>query len=344
MKRISTSQLLLAAAAGGAVLLTKAFLTRRREFDFRGRTALIAGGSRGLGLVLARQLAERGARIAICARDEQELAAAHRELTEYGARVLAITCDLTDRDAVHDMIMRVDTDPEFGPVDVLINNASIIGVGPIEHITMDDYHKAMDNNFWSAVNTTYCLAPRMQERGEGRIVNISSIGGKIGVPHLAPYSAAKFAVVGWSQAIRAELMKDGVIVTAICPGLMRTGSPRHGEFKGQHEKEYAWFKTADSIPGLSVSAEQATYEILEATKHGEAEHIIGTVARIGAIVNQLAPEITSELMAASVRMLPGPGGIGEQSRKGLESESSASRNPATNLTDQAARENNQVLA
>jgi len=332
----------MAAAAGGAVLLAKAFVGKRREFDFRGRTALITGGSRGLGLVLARQLAERGARIVICARDSQELEAAHRNLVEYGADVLALRCDLTQRDEVNEMIDLAEA--QFGPIDILINNAGIIGVSPIEHVTMDDYHETMDCNFWSAVNVTYHLAPRMQQRGEGRIANVSSIGGKIGVPHLAAYSASKFALVGWSQAIRAELAKNGVVVTTVCPGLMRTGSPRHAEFKGQNEAEYAWFKNADSIPGLSVSAEYAAESILNAIQHGDAEIIIGTVAKVGAFVNQLMPEITSDLMSVATRMLPGPGGIGESSRTGAESESAASRNPVTNLTDQAAQRNNEEFA
>jgi len=226
MNRTNTTNLALAAAAGGALFLAKTVLARSREIDFRNKTVLITGGSRGLGLVLARQLAARGAKLVICARDEEELRRAEGELVASGATVLAIPCDLTDRDQARDLAETAIR--HFGAVDVLVNNASIIAVSPIEHVTMEDYHAVMDANFWSAVNLTYHLVPHMQQRRSGRIVNVSSIGGKIGVPHLSTYCAAKFAVVGWSRSIRAELMKDGIVVTTICPGLMRTGSPRHG--------------------------------------------------------------------------------------------------------------------
>ncbi|MBC7927015.1 MAG: SDR family NAD(P)-dependent oxidoreductase [Bryobacteraceae bacterium] len=342
MKRNSPASIAIAVAAGGAVLLARNALRRNRKIDLRNRIVLITGGSRGLGLVLARQFADEGAKLAICARDEEELGVAHRELTQYGASVLAIPADLTVEDDARRVVTRVLD--HYGCIDVLVNNAGIIGVGPIEHITMEDYRFAMESNFWSAVNLAFHAVPHMQARRSGRIVNITSIGGKLGVPHLTPYCASKFALVGWSRAIRAELAKDGVVVTTICPGLMRTGSPRHADFKGQNEKEYAWFKIADSIPGLSVSAEHAASEILQATRSGEAERIIGVVAKFGVLFDHLLPELSSEVLSIAGRFLPGPGGIGEQSRKGAESESSASRNPITTLTEKAALRNNEVPA
>src|SRR6185503_4123757 len=118
------------------------------------------------------------------------------------------------------------------------------------------------------------VLPEMRARREGRIVNITSIGGKISVPHLLPYSASKFALVGLSEGLRAELAKDGIVVTTICPGLMRTGSPRNATFKGQHRAEYAWFSIGDSLPVTAMSADRAARQILTACKRGEAEVVL----------------------------------------------------------------------
>lgn len=97
----------------------------------------------------------------------------------------------------------------------------------------------------------------MRRQRGGRIVNVSSVGGKIGVPHLLPYTASKFALTGLSEGLRVELKRERILVTTVCPGLMRTGSPRNALFRGKHKREYAWFAIADSLPLLSISAESA---------------------------------------------------------------------------------------
>jgi NAD(P)-dependent dehydrogenase (short-subunit alcohol dehydrogenase family) len=330
----------LGAAAGGALMMARATLRREREFDFRGKVALITGGSRGLGLVLGRQLAEKGARIVICARDPEELETARQDVQSHGGDVLAIPCDLAEPEEVRTMVERAIS--RFGRIDLLINNAGTISVGPVESMTLDDYHYSMDTIFWSAVHTAYYVVPHMQQQGGGRIVNISSIGGKVGVPHLATYCAGKFAVAGWSRALRGELLKDGIVVTTICPGLMRTGSPRNAEFKGQHKAEYAWFKIGDSLPILSMSAEQAAAEILSAAQRGAVEVILGMPAKVAVLVDQLFPEISGDLAAIAGKLLPAMGGIGTESRQGAESESAASRSILTAPTDRAAERNNEI--
>src|SRR5437016_396384 len=229
-------------------------------YDFRGKTVLITGGSRGLGLVLARQFVAEGAKVAICARDADELDRAFEDLARRGGRVVTVPCDLTVPEHVNEMVAVVER--RLGPIDVLINNAGIIGIGPVDHMGLDDFHKAMAGNFYSALHSTLAVLPRMRGRKRGRIVNITSIGGKVSVPHLLPYSASKFALVGLSEGLRAELARAGIQVSTICPGLMRTGSPRHAFFKGRHRAEYAWFSISDSLPLTSISAESAAGEIL----------------------------------------------------------------------------------
>jgi NAD(P)-dependent dehydrogenase (short-subunit alcohol dehydrogenase family) len=331
---------LVLAAGTGALLVARSSLQRSRDYDFRDKVVLITGGSRGLGLVLARQLASQGARIAICARDQEDLDAARRDLEEKGAAVFTSACDLRNFAEVENTVRRVLD--HFGQIDVLINNAGTIAVGPMETMTLDDYHEQMDSNYWSAVHATLAVLPEMQHRRSGRIVNISSIGGKVAVPHLLPYCASKFALAGFSRGLRTEVHKDGIIVTTVCPGLMRTGSPRNADFKGQHRAEYAWFSISDSMPGISMEVERAARQIIDACRRGEVEVILSAPAKLGATFDALFPEITGGVLALGGRMMPGPGGAGTRRMKGHQSESPLSPSPLTALGDAAAARNNEL--
>jgi short-subunit dehydrogenase len=300
---------------------------------------LIAGGSRGLGLVLARDFIREGARVVICARDSAELDRARQQLSAEG-EVLAIECDITDPDDVHRAVQSVYT--QFDHIDVLVNNAGIISVGPIESMRIEDFDESMRTHFWGPLHTILEVLPDMQARRSGRIVNISSIGGKISVPHLVPYSASKFALVGLSQGLRAELKKDGILVSTICPGLMRTGSPRNANFKGQHRMEYAWFALSDSLPFLSMDVERAARKIVDACRHGRAEVVLSVPAKLAVKFHDLFPGFTSDLLALENRLLPGEGGIGDRSVKGYDSESAVTLSRITALTREAERRNNQI--
>ena len=231
----------------------------------------------------------------------------------------------------------------FGRIDVLVNNAGVIQVGPVDVMTVEDYEEAMKTHFWGPLYTTLAVLPEMRRRGQGRIVNISSIGGKISVPHLVPYSASKFALTGLSEGLRAELLKDGVLVTTVCPGLMRTGSPRNALFKGQHRAEYAWFAISDSLPVTSMSAERAARQIIEATRRGSAEVILTIQAQLAVRFHGLFPGLTADLLGLVNKLLPGPGGIGRARAKGKDSQSSLAPSVLTALTERAARENNEML-
>jgi short-subunit dehydrogenase len=314
----------MAAAGAGAILLARNASKRDRDYSLMGRVAIITGGSRGLGLALGRELTRRGAnKLAIAARDQEELDAARRALEVYGAEVHTIAVDLKSQQAAEQLVQ--ETVSRFGRVDVLINNAGVIQVGPVEHMTLEDMHEAMDINFWAAAYTTFAVLPHMRGRRSGRIVNISSIGGKIPVPHLLPYCASKFALTGFSRTLRTELQRAGIVVTTICPGLMRTGSPPFGEFKGQHEKEYAWFKLSDNMPGLSMSAEEAARKIVDSLQEGSAEVVLGAPAKAAALLDAVLPGINSELLAIAAGLLPEPGSVGETSKKGYESETAVTQ-------------------
>ena len=336
--------LLLAAAGIGLALAARSLVRRSRWMDLAGRVVFITGGSRGLGLLLARQFADRGARVAICARDPDELDRAAADLRRQGANgaadVATIPCDVTDRSAVERAV--ADVERQFGGIDVLVNNAGTISVGPMELMNLGDYDEAMKIHFWGPLHTTLAVLPGMRRRGEGRIVNISSIGGKVAVPHLLPYCASKFALTGLSEGLRTELKKDNIFVTTVCPGLMRTGSPPNAFFKGQHKIEYALFTLSDSTPLTSMNAARAARRIVTACQRGESEVILSIQAKLAAKFHGVFPGVSSELYGLINQALPGPGGIGEQRVQGKESESAFTRSFLTGLTQRAAIENNEV--
>ncbi len=275
--------------------------------DIAGEVVLITGGSRGLGLALARAFAAQGCPIAICARDEAELERARQDLESRGADVIAVPCDVTDSAQVERLIEQVRE--RFGGIDILVNNAGIIQVGPVETMTLADFRYAMDVMFWGIVHPTMALLNHFVERGSGRIVNITSIGGKVSVPHLAPYNCAKFAAVGFSEGMRAELAKNGIKVTTIVPGLMRTGSYLNALFSA--DAESAWFGVSASAPGLTMSGERAARQIVGATRRGEAERVLTTQANMLALFHGVFPGLTSDILAVVNRLLP-------QSRGGTE--------------------------
>jgi NAD(P)-dependent dehydrogenase (short-subunit alcohol dehydrogenase family) len=330
-------------AAGAAAVLAAARLAReRRAISFEGRTVVITGGSRGLGLVLARQLAAEGARLCLLARDGQELERARAQLPP-DAEVLTIRCDVRRRGDVRAAMDQVLD--RWGAVDVLINNAGVIQVGPLEHMTAEDFENAMATHFWGPLHLMFEAVPSMRRREFGRIVNVSSISGRIAVPHMAPYTASKFALVGLSDAVRAELDQYGIRVTTVSPGLMRTGSPMNAWVKGQHEAEYAWFSISDSTPGLSMSAERSAHQIIEACRYGDPELTITIAAKLGVLANHLAPKVIARLMFLANRVLPGPtaGQEGMRAKRGRDSETAATRSFATALTKKAAVANNERL-
>jgi len=331
--------LLLAALGVGGYLAYRALKPR---YDFRGKHVAITGGSRGLGLVLARELTAAGARLSICSRDHAELVRAQEELVNRGAEVVAVECDVTDRGRVREFIAVARQ--QNGPIDVLINNAGIIQVGPMDEMREEDFEHSLRTHFWAALFAAMEVIPEMKARGRGRIVNVASIGGKLAIPHLLPYVAGKFALVGFSHGLRAELAKFGVVVTTVCPGLMRTGSHLNAEFKGQHEKEFAWFATGGSLPGFSMNAERAAGKILAACARGDAEIVIGLPAKLAVAAQAICPNLSAEFLSLVDRMvLPEPGGIGNANAKGRESRGRVPQ-LVTALSDRAAAANNELHA
>ncbi|MBV9572939.1 MAG: SDR family NAD(P)-dependent oxidoreductase [Acidobacteriales bacterium] len=310
-RKISIAAISVGGAIAGAAFIRTLF-QKPKPLSIAGKVVVITGGSRGLGLQLATEFGKAGSRLVLAARDQAELERAPVFLLEQGAisdvsEVLLVPCDLKEA-AECEKLIRQATE-RFGRVDVLINNAGTIHVGPIEKQPLAAYRDAMESNFFSALQTTQAVLPQMLQRREGAIVNITSIGGKIPVPHLAPYVASKFAAVGFSETLHAELRSKGIRVTTVCPGLMRTGSYPNAIVVGELEKEYRWFSLSASLPGLAHSSEAAARTIFQAVVEGRTEITIGVDAYLAARFAGLAPDATQLLghVANSV-ILPKPKG------------------------------------
>jgi NAD(P)-dependent dehydrogenase (short-subunit alcohol dehydrogenase family) len=338
--RIDKRDKMIGALAGAVVGALAVRWLARPKYSFRGKTVVVTGGSRGLGLVLGRALAREGARVVLCARELSTLARACDEIADGGGEVLAIAADVTSAEDVTSLVAAVED--RFGPIDVLVNNAGNIEVGPFDAMTETDFARAMDTHFWGPLRLMRAVLPSMRARGEGRILNVVSIGGLIPMPHLAPYTASKFALGALSEAMRAEVARDGVTVTTVYPGLMRTGSTRHAEFKGRFRAEHAWFTVLDAMPVASMSADRAARRILDACRRGEDHVVLSAPAKIAAFARGVAPGLVGNLMALVNRLLPSPGGDVSRSHKGYESESPVTLSMVTRLDRKAAAANNEV--
>jgi NAD(P)-dependent dehydrogenase (short-subunit alcohol dehydrogenase family) len=331
--------LTIAAAAAGTALLARKL---RRGASLRGRVVLITGGSRGLGLLLARELVRKGARIAICARDERELGRAREDLAARGGEVLAVACDVRIPSAAERLVETVVA--RYGRLDVLINNAGIIEVGPAGAMSLEDYQSVMGVNFWGAVHTTLAALPHLRRSTLARIVNVTSIGAAIPVPHLLPYTCSKFALLGFSEGLAAEVAPEGVCVTTVLPGMMRTGSFVNALFKGQRAREVSWFSLGAALPIASMNADRAARRILLACARGERFLTLGLPFKALRIAHALAPGLSIAILSVMARLLPELDGADPRERPepGWLHRRGLGRSPLLVLGNRAARRNLEV--
>lgn len=297
-------QKLLLTAGGLALGFTaRELLAKNREQDLRGQVVLITGGSKGLGVALARRFAKEGCKLAICARNMEELHSAKAELERHGAQVISVACDVSDESQVKQMISEVES--HYGRIDILVNNAGQIQVGPVTAMTVQDFDSAMKVMFWGVVFPTLSVIPSMVKRKSGKIMNITSIGGKVSVPHMVPYTCAKFAATGFSEGLHSELGPEGVQVTTIAPGLLRTGSYMNALFKGNQEAEGKWFSLSASAPLFTMTADAAAKKIITAVKRGDAEKVLTAGAKAVSGFHGLFPGMAANLLGlAATTLLP----------------------------------------
>jgi NAD(P)-dependent dehydrogenase (short-subunit alcohol dehydrogenase family) len=325
-------------AAGGIISLQKT-----ESSSFVGHSVLITGGSRGLGLALARELVQEGANVTLLARDRDELAKARSILEKIGSgSIHIIVCDVTNSKDLKLAI--VEAAKKFGGLDMLINNAGAITVGPWESMEQADFEAQMKLHAYAPINAVRFALPYFRKEGSGkRIVNICSMGGRVAVPHMLPYDTSKFALSGFSQGVAAELAGEGISVSTIYPTLMRTGSAIQAVFKGDHEKEFAWFQAGDVLPGISMPAQEAAQKIIQAARERRWELMPTGLGKLRMVAASFFPEIVGRTMALMASVLPK--GQSKEYKTGAQSRALFDQSPLTAGLVQSAHdaedENNQ---
>jgi NAD(P)-dependent dehydrogenase (short-subunit alcohol dehydrogenase family) len=302
MRRAGRWGTVVGVASSALALAATGWAWRRRHETLSGKVILITGSSRGLGHLLARLAAAEGAKVVICARDPFELERVRLNLLERGAEVLALPCDVTEPQQVQQLV--AEAVGHFGRIDILVNNAGVIRVGPLDDMGIEDFRHVMEVNFWGVVHATLAVLPMMRARRSGRIVNITSIGGKIAMPHLLPYDCAKFAALGFSEGLRAELRKDNIDVVTVIPGLMRTGSATSAVFQGKPEEEFSWFSGMAGSRFFAMDARRAARRIVAAMRSGDGELVLGWQAKAARLAKDLFPDLVGRVLALVDRVLP----------------------------------------
>ncbi len=240
-------------------------------------TVLITGASQGIGKATALLFANKGYDLVMAARQSDRLEAAGEEIKNLGRQALTVPTDVRDPQQVKTLVDKALE--RYGAIDVLINNAGIYASGSIENFSLDDWHQLIDLNLWGYIHTINALLPHMIERGTGTIVNLSSIGGKVPVPYLAPYNTTKFAVTGLTEAMHSELKPKGIHVCGIYPNLIKSNFMERALFRGKDAEDAgARRKQLEQVLSVPVveKPEDVAKAIWEGVKHQRAEVFVGS--------------------------------------------------------------------
>lgn len=194
--------------------------------DLRGRTAVVTGGSKGIGYAVADTLAAAGANVVLCARSAEDVSRVSRELSGKGAgQVVGVTCDMRNQADVRSLINRaVD---EFGGLDILVNNAGVGIFAPIDELSPNDWHAVIGTNLNGVFYASQAAIPHMKRRGTGLIINIGSLAGKNPMPGGTAYNASKFGLLGFSEAMMLDVRHHGIRVSCVMPGSVSTHFNQH---------------------------------------------------------------------------------------------------------------------
>jgi len=311
------------------------------------KSVVVTGAAHGIGRAYSERLAADGAAVALLdidAKRNQEVADA---ICKNGGKAVAFEADVRDFASFRSAVDQAAK--AFGTLTGIVNNAGMLNVVPITRCNFEDipdteWDESFRLNTKSAWYGCKAALPYMRMSGGGRIVNISSIGGRLGVPHLAAYCASKFALTGLSQSVRAEFARENILITTVYPGLMRTGSIFNAWFKGQHRSEFTWFAIAGSMPVITMDAERAASRIVNAAEHGDPELVVGWPAKLAAAAAGVVPGLTAAATGIANRFLPQPSDDveGEESHSGWQSASDWAPSTLTRLSERAAARNNEL--
>lgn len=258
------------------------------KLDLRDRVVLITGASRGIGRATALEFARAGARVALTARSSEALATLRSEIEALGGRALALPADLRHPEQVRAMVAAIVA--TWGQIDVLVNNAGATYRRSIGEMTEEEIQEVVGTNLLGSLWCIREALPHLAARGDGHIVNVSSILGKRGVPGQAVYSASKFALQGLSEALRAELASAGVTVTAFCPSSTRT---EMNQSISQGDPAFQqWIRNT-----FMFSPEDVARRIVRATRRRQREVVLSVPAKLVVLLNTLVPRLLDVLFA-----------------------------------------------
>jgi NAD(P)-dependent dehydrogenase (short-subunit alcohol dehydrogenase family) len=281
---------------------------------FADRVAVITGAGSGIGRALAYELAGSGAVLAISDIDDSELAATAEHARSLGATVRADRIDVADRSAMSGYADAVSD--HFGAVHLVINNAGVVHVGDVSGMSYADIERVIDTNFWGVVNGSMAFLPHLVASGDAHLVNISSLFGLLPVPSQSAYVASKFAVRGFTESLRIELLVagSGVRVTCVHPGGINTAIARSGTRNADAGLP------GDSLPAghrlLRMPPEQAAAIILRAVSRGRPRVLVGADARAAFVLSSLTGAGWQRLVAGVVRRLPADRAAGRDRHRG----------------------------
>ncbi len=257
-----------------------------------GSRILITGASQGIGKSLAEAAARQGARVLAAARSQDLLHELAEQVHARGGILETVHADVTCPDDRHRMITAAER--HFGGLDILVNNAGIGATGHFAEVSPDRLRKIMEVNFFGLTETTRACLPLLRNGNRPAIVNISSIAGKRGLPARSEYSASKFAVQGFSDALRAELAKDGIDVLVICPGLTQTNF-------SQNMIEQKARLQLDHLRGMT--AEAVALATLRSIERGRDESWLTLQGKLIVLISRFFPRLADRIAARRVRAL-----------------------------------------
>jgi short-subunit dehydrogenase len=259
-------------------------------------TVLITGASQGIGKATAQLFAQKGYNLVLAARQPERLTAVAQELQQAGHTALAVPTDVKDQQQVNDLMQKALA--HYGTIDVLVNNAGIYISGPAEQFSLDDWHQAIDTNLWGYIHTIHALLPHFLERGTGTIVNLDSVGGKVPIPYLVPYSTSKFAVTGLTQSLHSELAPKGIHVCGVYPNLIKTSFLERAIFRGNdaEDQQMRYNQVAQilNVPAVE-KPEDVAKAVWEGVQHKKAEVVVGS-ANLSVVFDRTLPNLLQWVM------------------------------------------------